>query len=85
MRNFCVFLLWLFAMVFSFIFLFGIWMVCVTLPRMLWHMYRNSTPHDIKEWEMPYYPLQLLSEKIRKLHRDETVISNHKISNNLVE
>ena len=38
----------------------GPWILFVALPRMLWNIFRDTDLHDIKEWEMPYYPIYFL-------------------------
>lgn len=71
MRNAFVFILWVFATTFSFLFLMGPWMLFVSLPMLVWYMYRDTNVHDIKEWTMPYYPIYFVSDKIRKLHVED--------------
>jgi hypothetical protein len=42
-------------------------MIFVTVPRMFWHTYRNSDIWEQKDWEMPWFPIEYLTKRVKKL------------------
>ncbi len=66
MRSVLVFILWVFVSVIGYFLLFIPWFVFVSLPRVLWSMYRGTGPFE-KDWETPWFLLAIATRSVRNL------------------
>lgn len=73
MKSILIFFLWILACIVGFAVLLPIWLVFVTSPRMVWHTYRNSEIWDDREWEQPWFPLEWLSNTVKRLDKKNKV------------
>lgn len=67
MKSLLVFFLWMVVCLVGLCIIMPLWMVCVTMPRILWHVYRNNDCLDSKKWEEPWFPTAWMVDRVKKL------------------